>query len=340
MATTTPNSSENNTSSAQAPNNLDIIKNSLGLTHLNHYITEILSYAKNNFEKFSAMLAILTTIGLWTFKSFGYFYQIGKFLPYHIDKCYVNINNNFFFQIVQSFAIIIFFLLVNFIFIDVLTQNDQSRFHYKKIGNILLLMIFEIVILFIFVSYKSNLNLVATLKEIKGYSFVQTLIFLILLLILFAIFNSLGISILVSNRKQVSSTDSNAPLSLSAAFKTFLIAAIIVLPFLFAFTYYLGIQEEKVRTDFKVITEEITYPADISNENYIFTDSENQTAHIFYPIVFENEDIYILCRLYQDSNSCKLDTSFQKVIEKNNVNSIYIDNIYKFAPTVKQLASH
>ena len=89
----------------------------------------------------------------------------------------------------------------------------------------------------------------------------------------------------------------------------------------FAFMYTLGIQMERQRSEFKYVKEKTEI---LDGEEYINTDQTTGDSYYLYPIVYENEQVYILSRIRKDMT---IDCSFLKVIDKENVNTYYIDNL-------------
>ena len=88
----------------------------------------------------------------------------------------------------------------------------------------------------------------------------------------------------------------------------------------FAFMYTLGIQMERQRSEFKYVKEKTEI---LDGEEYINTDQTTGDSYYLYPIVYENQDVYILSQIRKDMT---IDCGFLKAIDKENVNAYYDDN--------------
>ena len=80
----------------------------------------------------------------------------------------------------------------------------------------------------------------------------------------------------------------------------------------FILMYLVGRETERQRDEFKVVIEE----TEIGEDN-----------GYLYPVIYENQDIYILSRIYKNGNVLEIDTSFLKEIDKKGVSTYYISNL-------------
>ena len=64
-------------------------------------IRKIKDSSVKDFAKFSAITAVCFSIAIWVTRSFGYFYTLGRFSVYHIDKSYT-CNKLYVFSLIYS----------------------------------------------------------------------------------------------------------------------------------------------------------------------------------------------------------------------------------------------
>lgn len=96
-------------------------------------VEECKKIAKEDFGKFSAIVAVIFSAGLWIVKSMWYSYMSGKLSVYKIDRCYINADSeNIFLQIIQVVAIIVIGFFVNYLYYKISVAEDQSRLSWKK----------------------------------------------------------------------------------------------------------------------------------------------------------------------------------------------------------------
>ncbi|MBQ3545908.1 MAG: hypothetical protein IJA34_13150 [Lachnospiraceae bacterium] len=89
--------------------------------------------------------------------------------------------------------------------------------------------------------------------------------------------------------------------------------------------YIFGVLYENDRRSYKVVLFEKEKGED---SKYIFKDQNGQMNYEIYPIIFEDNDSYILARLYIEDGKIEIDYKYQRVIEKTDVEIFNFDNIY------------
>ena len=94
----------------------------------------------------------------------------------------------------------------------------------------------------------------------------------------------------------------------------------IICPALFIF----GNQNELDRKNYKIILEEVDSS---SPENNPFCFSVSEKSFLVFIIIYEDEDKYILSRIYKNVNGINIDYNYQKNIDKIDIKTYYIDNI-------------
>ena len=333
---------KNNTDPKINNKTFDEICNNLGLNHLKEFMVTIYNYANTNFDKFCYLFAAVTLIISWIIRTIGFCYQAGRFSIYGIDNKYIEIGDNFLFQLMEYVAITIIFLLVNYFYIYFSIQDDGTRFNFKRKRNISVLVSIEMLGLFIMVLISSYTNFMSAINEIKNTNIITWIFILIILLVSTLMINIFGIEFSFSYKKahkRKKTSDSTTPEDQEPKAKTdkkihnsvlmYIVTAFIVTSIFILFSFFGGKFEESQRTSFKIIKETVSDDSgtNLENKNYIFLSGQNK--YIIYPIIYENDDIYIVSRLYiSTDNITEIDYSYQKVIEKNDIPTYQIDNIH------------
>lgn len=314
-------------------------------------LKKIRKYASKNFAKFSAITAVCFSVLLWIIRSLGYFYMLGRFSVYHIDKSYIDVwSEGFFAQVIQSVSVVILFLTANYIYFQLsIPQNNKNvKRRILKVGFVLL----EAFGLSVWINLTNGISLNDLLKDLRNASMRDISALMIAWCRLVFIVNCWGMyanlchRLFIKEKKTVSEDETimNPQLDKMDEKKTRdendkekrgvkqddlkykevivqIVVPLIICIISFAFMYTMGIQMERQRSEFKYVKEKTEI---IDGEEYITTDQTTGDSYYLYPIVYENEQVYILSRIRKDMT---IDCSFLKVIDKENVNTYYIDNL-------------
>lgn len=304
--------------------------NYFGLEHADIYIKAIKKYSQEHFEKFSAIIVAITTIGVWVVRAIGYTYQAARLSVYDIDKLYVSLNDNILLQVIEFFAAGILYGTLNYIYFKIATPKETGKKNWKRILKISALFIIEMLAVLFLSIIQTYYGISGFFQEVRGYSVWTGLTLIIILFVSVFSINFLGI--LISNpkysEKEISSDDSseekNEVLTFEKLFPILNILIITIAVILIA--THIGTKlGEQHRTNFKVISEQVE--VDIEN-NTIFT-LEDRHSYTLYVVVFENEEYYILCQLYKTNEGIRINKKCQKIVSKENIITYNISNIYE-----------
>lgn len=328
--TTSPDPNLNNNSNKLT---LNQVKNLFGINFLTELVKNIIDYARDNFEKFSALFIAIITTGIWLIRTLGYCYQSGVLSVYNISKSYIAIDNNFFYQIIQVIAVFVILFISNFILSFLSIKPDQSRFHFKRKIKIILFFIFEIIVIFSIVLISSSMSVISLIKDIKGSSLTSNLltfaVIFFILLFFTVVINIFGIELAFYQKKsqQHTTADTTSHNDSSNESKIILfITILIVISILLPCSYLYGKIEESQRTTYKIVEEPLD-STDSTDKKFIFNSLENNSYKLS-AVIYENEDHYILARLYKENGKIILDKSYQKIIDKDDIITYSYDNIY------------
>lgn len=296
---------------------------------------------KKDFAKFSAFVAVIFSMGLWAIKSMWYAYMSGKFYVYKIDRCYINASNeNVFLQIIQLGAILIILFIVNYVFYRISVTEDKSKLHWKKIKNVLLFWMGEMVF---FGGISLFVSPIEFHKEAGGTTWGEILSLVGMLILLCFLTNIYAIVFLIEhwwkrkNNKQETNSETKDKTKDKAKDKTedevrgkiekelgaIILTIIVTFSVEMLFVFASAIRTEYNRNNYKVI---LTQCEENVESDYIIEYGGNR--YEMYPIAYENEDCYIVTRLFNQNRKNKMDYTYQKVIPKEGQETRYFDNIY------------
>jgi hypothetical protein len=279
------------------------------------------------------LFAAMITTGAWILRVLDYCYQSGVFSIYSINNKYIQIDDGFLYQMAQFLAILIIFLIINYAYLYIATSSDKSKFGFKRKLKILLFYLVEITTCFFLIFISAGYGINSIITELGKTKFLEVIVIFGMMLILACTFNILGIQMVRYYKRSKKKTskgdnekDDESPKSTKGNIKTTLLFTFLILiSVMVPITYYVGIFEEHQRTNFKIIKEPIT-ETNSGEKEYVFTSENN--SYILYPIIYENQDIYIISRVFIDGNKICIDKSYQKVIDKQDVITYTVDNIY------------
>lgn len=292
---------------------------------------------RKDFAKFSAIVAVIFSMGLWAIKSIWYAYMSGKFYVYKIDRCYINASNeNVFLQLIQLGAILIILFIVNYVYYRISVIEDKSKLHWKKIKNVLLFWMGEMVF---FGGISLFVSPVEFHKDVGGTTRGEVISLVGMLLLLCFLTNIYAIVFLIEHRwkrknykketnsetedKREDKTEDEIRGKIKKELGAIILTIIVTFSVEMLFVFASAIRTEYNRNNYKVI---LTRCEENVESDYIIEYGGNR--YEMYPIVYENEDCYIVTRLFNQNGKNKMDYTYQKVISKEGQEIRYFDNIF------------
>lgn len=293
-------------------------------------MTEGKKIAKKDFKKFSTIVAVAFSIGLWVVKSIWYAYMSGKFSVYKIDRCYINADNeNIFLQTIQLAALFIVWIFINYAYYTISVAEDTSKIHWKRKIKILIFWIIEMVVAFVFVLLETHNQL---LEVLGGITVIDIVALIIAFFILCLMVNVFAIEFLIKKRwkerkrNKINTSKKNIESQSEQGIKELFLTLIVTVAVELIFIFLMASHTEYRRTNYKVI---IVQNKETTEDTFSFYCGDEQKRYEIYPIAYENEDYYIITRMYSNNGKTKIDYDYQKVIEKEGQETIYVDDIYK-----------
>lgn len=321
---------------------------------LGEALQKIREFSAKDFARFSAITAVCFSIAIWVTRSLGYFYMLGRFSVYHIDKGYIDVwTEGFLIQVIQSVSTCIFLIGINYLYykLSIPQEGKNAKRRLKKIGFILI----EFTVLSVWVFYTNEISFIDLMKELPNTPISEILALIIVWCIVIIMVNAIGIEAIIfhkhsikekntvtesekedviqsekkgkkkKRKKQSDKADDTKQSAIKyqswvVTIEVLLITCIIE----FAFMYGMGILAEKGRNEFKFVVEETET---VEGDEYVFTDPNNGVSYYLYPIIYENQDVYILSQVSKREEGASVNYDFLKVIYKIEVSTHYVDNL-------------
>ena len=297
------------------------------ISALQYLFNESKKIANKDFAKFSAVIAVLFSAGLWVIKSMWYAHYSGAFSVYKIDRCYINMDNeDVFLQIIQWCAILVLGIFVNYVYYWISTTEDKSWFHWKRKLKKSVFWLLEMIILFVYFMQESDTNWNVLLEE-NIWSDLLAAIIVLWFVCLFI--NIYAIEIALSwkwKKKKGNNDEILKDIVKKKQIKWLLVLVVVTIAVELVVVYETAKSQERNRHDYKVI---VTSAEEGSDSRFNISCGDNGNAYRVYPIVFENQDCYIVTRLYTDNGKINIDYTYQRIVDKEGQETLYTDDVYQ-----------
>lgn len=294
-------------------------------------VKESKKITKENFAIYSTIAAVIYSVILWCIKSIWYAYWSGRFWVYKIDRCYIDTGSEkAFLQIIQWVLLFVVWLIINYIYYMILVSEDVTRFHWKRKIKCFLFYIVEMATILEIALVSSNTKFQELVNEITARNFLPTLILIIILCFIIDIFAiQFAIEERLKRKKLKEATvQKNAKMTNEQRIKIILIVWSIALVLGIGFAFLQSKNNEESRCRYKVIM--IPSEEEAESEFDIEYLRDNNKYKIC-PVAYENQDCYIVTRLYNEDGKIKIDYNYQKILNKDEYETIYLDDVYQIS---------
>lgn len=297
-------------------------------------VKESKKIAKEDFTKFGAIAAVIFSIALWGIKSIWYAYLSGKFWVYKVDKCYIHADNeNIFLQIIQLASIVVIWFLIDYMYYKISVAEDESRFCWKRKRNKLIFWMVEMGLAFVAVLLFSHTNSGKLIGEITIGDILEILILdfvLCLIINIYAIELSIEERLKKKKEKKNSTQENKTKKSKDKRkkeerIKDMFILFIATIAIELIIIFIASMQVEYSRCGYKIIM--VQSEKTVKSEFDIEYAKDNSKYEV-YPVVHEEQNYYIVTRLYNEDGKIRIDYNYQRIIEKEGQETIYVDNVY------------
>lgn len=289
---------------------------------------------EKDYVKEGAVIAALFSIGIWIIKSLWYAYQSGRFSVYGIDRCYINLDNeNIFLQVIQLVAIVVVWAFVNYIYYKISISEDDAKGHWKRKLKLLLFWLLEMLVLAGIVIIMAKIKIPDLIQEMTPKYVIYMLFALFLLSLMINIYGiEFSVDYKIAKRKinkKGAEMNEGSTGNKEISYQRIRDIAVIIIATIaieMGVVYFLGVKFESDKQDYKIIMTE----SDLKDTSeYCFYYGELGCGYEIYPIIYENQDSYIVSRLYKDEGKIKIEYEYQKILAKDNIETFKVDNIYK-----------
>ena len=262
--------------------------------------------SKKDFTKFSAMIAVLFSAGVWLLKSIWYVYQSGRMSVYGIDKCYINTDNeSVFLQMIQMVSVLTVWYCVSAIYYKISISEDTTFFHWRRKVKKIRFWIIEMIVLFGIVTVMSGISIIELIEEMAGPYAIANIVLLWTICLLI---NMLGMVFAWGHQDAKKTNDTNEnqkeeckknKKSKYKRLSKMLVGIVVIAAASLLVIYFTSMRIEYNRSAYKVI--EVQSSLD-KEDKYAFEYSSESLSYELYPVVFENQDCYIVSKLYQEED--------------------------------------
>ncbi|MDI3536481.1 MAG: hypothetical protein PWP30_963, partial [Eubacteriaceae bacterium] len=262
------------------------------------------------------------------------------------SKTYIEISNNFLYQLIQDIGIIILLFISNFIFVFIyIKPNAKNHSSLKKIGTTVLIVIIEMIFWLSYFMICGNFSLLPG-NEAFSFSLFLGVLFQIFrelsfwLLAIVFITNIYAIPIVLKIKSQPEPFNLSDWKITKEFVGSLLVTLLIVMALFLPGSYIMGIMNENKKTNYKVIIEPINTAIseatqyNVVGSDKIFVDKYVENFNVnnlyrLYAVIYENKDVYILSSLYKKDENFYIDKTSQKIIAKQEINTYLFSNILK-----------
>ncbi len=306
---------------------IDTVFDYLGIKRIDEVTEKIVSFAKEEPQKFYSFGSVIVMLLLCIIKSAKFYYVKGVFSIYSISDTYVDVNENTVFQFIMDVFVVLLILLSNICYLSIIVSHSKN----KLIGVLrhLFFYLIEITIMFTVICVETHNNLGDIIHDPTFSSLERIIIFIVSLFVSIFVINIFAIMIALENKEKCKSkarigeneNDDQVIEELNRVpanrenLLTYVVS-IILLMSLIPMSYFCGKRTEYERNEYKLC--KLNYENYcIDNEIGLLKLSEKNAA---FAVVYENSDIYLVCPVCVDSlGENVIDTSVSLIIDKKGV---------------------
>lgn len=282
-------------------------------------------YVPQNITEIIALFTVVVTIATFLLRAYWYVYELGYFKAIGVDRIYIeaeNIGNLYY--LVDCIGLALILITSNY-FTYLLVAK-------KKIKELLFGLFIEVILFWVVVFVYSNAALIDAIREMIKYGLLKEYLLLLgKVVLLVAVFNLYGLCFGITKivvRKKPGEENNTADnqrkrVDIKIVF-LFIVATIIVEGFV---TFLIGVSDGNKQKSYKVIIEDIPLDdVEKVDKKYIFQDGDSKAQ--IYLVLYENNEKYIISNLYWDEKKIGIEKTHQKVIPKEGIETIYVEDIF------------
>ena len=274
-------------------------------------------FLKKKLPKLIGIFTVVITSIAFCIRGFYYLYEWGYYNAIGVNRIYIDVEGlGTIYYVIANLGLAALLIISNYF--TYVCWTSKKKLH---IGFLLIL---EYIAFFGVIFASSNINFLEYFRSLFTENGQESFLLLSLkvFLIIF-VFNLYGIYVGIKKKKEI---QDKIPID---NLKEAIIFFILVIILEGAITYFIGMSSGHDRKDYKVILENIEVEREGNIEDkYVFT-IENRKVRLC-PILYENNEIYIISYLCRDNQKVFIDNVHQKIISKVDVETLYFENIFTF----------
>lgn len=277
-------------------------------------------------SKIATGFTILVSAVAFILRGFWYLYQLGYYKAIGVNRIYIEIEG-----IGTMYYILVYIGVAGLLIIS--NYFVYSFLLCKKRKYLMVLIVIEVFLFSALSIVFANVEFISILTEMIKYRQQKEFLKLIIGITLFIIFMNIygiyfGVTSNKGKKKQFGNNSERTVYEDIFSDKKkaiiFIILIIIIEGFLI---FVMGMKSGYKRNAYKVIFENMTTDYEEKIEDrYIFTMGKNKVR--IYPILFENQEVYIVSYLCRNDEKIYIESTHQKMISKEGIETVYCKNIF------------
>lgn len=281
-------------------------------------------YKLKDISEIVALISIICAAISFYIRGHWYLYEWGYYTAIGLNRLYIDI---------ESMGTV-YYILANIGIAGLLLTSNYLVYSFwvkRQIKPIAVLGLIEFFIFGMVTLIASNTNILELIIEIIEYELYKECLELLLKICLTVIaINLYGVYWGICLKKQKKSVseelEDNWKKYITPTPKNiFVFILIIIVEGMI--TFFIGTHDGHDKKDYKVIIENISLEDESKiNSKYVFSSDDSKIK--IYPILYENNEIYVISILCKNTDKITIETTWQKVISKEDVVTIYYKNIY------------
>lgn len=282
-------------------------------------------YVPQNITEIIALFTVVVTIVAFLLRICWYVHELGYCKAIGVSRLYIEVDN------IGNLYYLIYFLGLAVI----LVASNCLIYLFvveKRIKALLFGLGIEVFLFWVFLFVYINADVIDVISEIINYGLLKEyLLLLVKVMLLVAVFNlsglGFGISKIVVRKKpeeeNYTADNQKKRVDIKIVF-LFIVTTIIAEGFA---TFLVGVSDGNKQKSYKVIIEEISVDdLEKIDGKYVFSFEGNDVRK--YPVLYENDEEYIISNLYWNKEKIDIEKERQKVIPKEGIETIYVEDIF------------
>lgn len=282
------------------------------------------SYNLKEISEIIAIISVACAAGAFLLRGYWYLYEWGYYNSIGLSRLYIDVESAGTIYYVLTYMGLAGLMIFSNYLVYFLCKNRYARIAF-------VIEAVETVILVFVVLVTSNVTIQEAVEELKEYGlqkmFEEVLLKLFILVVVINLYGMIyGMYFRYSKSGTLRETDDDWKKYISFSPQMGLLFLIIII-FEGFITFYIGADAGNDKKDYKIIVENIVLEdGEKVQEKYIFTLGDSKMR--IYPILYEDEERFIISMLCKKEDEIIIESAWQKVIAKEGIETIYCKDIF------------